>query len=59
MLIFMLCHTFATRCIQTGIDVKTVSEILGHSNINITMSFYVYSSFDFKKEQIERLCTYS
>lgn len=53
-----LRHTFATRCIQTGIDVKTVSEILGHSNINITMNFYVYSSFDFKKEQIEKLCKY-
>ena len=53
-----LRHTFATRCIQAGIDVKTVSEILGHSNIQITMNYYVYSSFDFKKQQIEKLCAY-
>ncbi len=51
-----LRHTFATRCIQAGIDVKTVSEILGHSNVQITMNFYVFSSFDFKKQQIEKIC---
>lgn len=50
-----LRHTFATRCIHTGIDVKTVSEILGHSNIQTTMNYYVYSSFEFKRKQIEKL----
>ncbi|MCY1713102.1 tyrosine-type recombinase/integrase [Caproiciproducens galactitolivorans] len=32
-----LRHTFATRCVELGIDVKTISELLGHSNVNITL----------------------
>jgi integrase len=34
--------TFATRCIEMGIDVKTISELLGHSNVNITLNRYVH-----------------
>lgn len=50
-----LRHTFATRCITAGMDPKTVSEILGHSDIKITMDYYFHSSFEFKKNQIEKL----
>lgn len=50
-----LRHTFATRCIEAGFDVKTLSEILGHSNINITMNQYVHPSLDLKRENMNRL----
>jgi len=48
-------HTFATRCIEVGMDVKSLSEILGHSNVNITLNRYVHSSFDQKREGMSRL----
>ena len=50
-----LRHTFATRCIRVGMDVKSLSEILGHSNISITLSIYVHSSYEIKKKFIDRL----
>lgn len=50
-----LRHTFATRCIMMGLDVKTLSEILGHSDIEITMEYYFHSSFEFKKMQMSKL----
>lgn len=51
----ILRHTFATRCVEAGMDVKTLSEILGHSNINITLNYYVHSSMESKKRQIDLL----
>ena len=51
-----LRHTFATRCIEAGVDVKTLSEILGHSNVSITLNTYVHPSMDNKRIQIEKLC---
>lgn len=50
-----LRHTFATRCIRVGMDVKSLSEILGHSNISVTLSIYVHSSYEIKKKFIDRL----
>ncbi len=50
-----LRHTFATRCIECGMDVKSLSEILGHSNVSITLNTYVHSSMELKKIQIEKL----
>lgn len=50
-----LRHTFATRCIEVGVDVKTLSELLGHSNVKTTLNRYVHSSFDLKKNSIDRL----
>ncbi len=50
-----LRHTFATRCITIGMDPKTLSEILGHSDLKITLDYYFHSSFEFKKHQMERL----
>ena len=43
-----LRHVFATRCLQSGMDVKTLSEILGHSRIETTLNLYVHSSFEQK-----------
>ena len=50
-----LRHTFATRCIEIGIDVKSLSEILGHSSVSITMNRYVHPSMSLKKEYMNRL----
>lgn len=50
-----LRHSFATRCVETGIDIKTLSEILGHENVNITLNRYVHSSMNLKRESMEKL----
>lgn len=50
-----LRHTFATRCIEVGVDVKTLSEILGHANVSITLNTYVHSSMELKRQQLEKL----
>ena len=53
-----LRHTFATRCIESGCDYKTVSVILGHSNVATTLNLYVHPNIDQKKRCIERLNKY-
>ena len=50
-----LRHTFATRCVENGFEIKTLSEILGHVNVNITLNRYVHSSMDLKRENMEKL----
>jgi len=50
-----LRHTFATRALECGMDVKTLSEILGHKNPNITLNRYVHSMPEHKKEMMNRL----
>lgn len=50
-----LRHTFATRCIESGVDVKSLSEILGHANVSITLNTYVHSSMELKRAQMEKL----
>lgn len=52
-----LRHTFATRCIEVGFDMKTLSEILGHSSISITMNQYVHPNLALKRENMSRLKT--
>lgn len=51
----VLRHTFATECIRCGIDVKTVSELLGHSSVKITLDRYVHPSMDDKRRQLQKL----
>ena len=48
-------HTFATRCIECGFDIKSLSEILGHASVNITMNRYVHPSMELKQENMSRL----
>lgn len=48
----ILRHTFATKCVQCQIDVKSLSEILGHSSVTITLNTYVHSSFEMKKTEM-------
>ena len=50
-----LRHTFATRCIESGCDYKTVSAILGHSDITTTLNLYVHPTQDQKKRCIEKM----
>lgn len=51
----LLRHTYATVCIESGFDAKTVSELLGHSNVNITLNRYVHSSMEMKRRCVDRL----
>lgn len=50
-----LRHSFATRCIESKCDYKTVSMILGHSTISTTMDLYVHPNKDQKKKCIEKM----
>lgn len=49
-----LRHTFATRCIEAGVDVKTLSEMLGHSDVKTTLNKYVHSSFELKQQSMQQ-----
>lgn len=50
-----LRHIFASSCIKLGFDVKALSELLGHSSVEITLNRYVHSSFEQKKEYMKRI----
>ena len=50
-----LRHSFATRCIESKCDYKTVSVLLGHSGISTTLNLYVHPNLDQKKKCIERM----
>lgn len=50
-----LRHTFATRCVEVGFDAKSLSEILGHANVNITLNRYVHPTMELKRENMSRL----
>ena len=50
-----LRHTFATRALECGMDVKTLSEILGHKNPTVTLNRYVHSLMDHKHMMMNRL----
>lgn len=51
----ILRHTFATRCVESGFDAKSLSEILGHSSVNITLNRYVHSSMEQKRKCMEQM----
>lgn len=50
-----LRHTFATRAIEHGMDVRTLSEILGHKNPTITLNLYVHSLLEHKREMMNKI----
>ena len=50
-----LRHSFATRCIESKCDYKTVSVLLGHSSISTTLNLYVHPNLDQKKKCIEHM----
>ncbi len=47
-------HTFATRALELGVDIKTLSELLGHSNVSITLNIYAHSLIEQKKKAIKK-----
>jgi DNA-binding transcriptional ArsR family regulator len=51
-----LRHTFATRCIEAGGDCKTISELLGHASVNMTLNLYVHPRMDQKRRCVEMMC---
>ena len=50
-----LRHTFATRCVESGFDPKSLSELLGHAGVGITLNRYVHASLDWKRKQMNKL----
>ena len=50
-----LRHTFATRCVEAGFELKSLSEILGHANVNITLNKYVHASVELKEKNMNLL----
>lgn len=50
-----LRHTFATRCVELGFDYKSLSEILGHATVNITLNRYVHPSMELKQKNMNML----
>lgn len=51
----ILRHTFATNCIENGMDIKVLSEILGHADVKITLNRYIHPTMDSKKKQLGML----
>lgn len=50
-----LRHTFATRCVEVGFEIKSLSEILGHTSPKFTLERYVHSSMELKRDNMEKL----
>lgn len=50
-----LRHTFATRCVEVDFEIKSLSEILGHSSPRITLERYVHSSMQLKRDNMNKL----
>lgn len=53
-----LRHTFATRCLEAGVNMKTVQIWLGHADFETTANIYSHVNLDFQKEQALRLNSY-
>lgn len=52
-----LRHTFATRCVEVDFEIKSLSEILGHSSPKITLERYVHSSMQLKRDNMNKLAS--
>ena len=48
-------HTFATRCIEVAFEIKSLSEVLGHSSTTITLNRYAHSSMQLKRDNMKKL----
>ena len=53
-----LRHTFASRAIELGFDPKSLSEILGHSSVRVTLDLYVHPSMEAKLQEMERFTSF-
>lgn len=54
----ILRHTFSTNCIEDGMDVKSLSELLGHSDVQITLNRYVHPSMETKRHHMDSLSAF-
>lgn len=52
-----LRHTFATRAVEVGFEIKSLSEVLGHSTTKITLDRYVHTSIELKRDNMNKLST--
>ena len=52
----VLRHTYASRCVERGVDVKSLSEMLGHADVRTTLQVYVHSSLEHKMRVIQSIC---
>jgi len=50
-----LRHTFATRAVESGMDIRTLSEILGHTKVALTLQLYAHSSMETKLKELEKM----
>ncbi len=53
-----LRHTFATRCVELGFDVKSLSELLGHAAVGMTLDRYVHPTMELKRSHMQRLAPF-
>ena len=54
----MLRHTFATRCLESGMNIKVISQLLGHSKIQITLDTYSHVLSQFQESEIAKATEY-
>ena len=52
----VLRHTYASRCVERGVDIKSLSEMLGHTDVRTTLQVYVHSSLEHKMRVIQSIC---
>ena len=50
-----LRHTFATRAVESGMDMRTLSEILGHTKVSLTLQLYAHSTDETKRNAMEMM----
>lgn len=50
-----LRHTFATRCIEKGVQPKTLQKMLGHSTIQVTMDLYVHVTDEYLENEVKKM----
>lgn len=51
-----LRHTYATRCMESGVDIKSLSELLGHADVRTTLQTYIHSSLAHKRQAVQSIC---
>jgi integrase len=56
--IHKLRHSFATRCVESGMKPKTLQKILGHSDVTITLNYYVHVGDDEMAREMEKFSGY-
>lgn len=50
-----LRHTFATKAVVAGVDIKSLSQLIGHSDVNFTFQTYVHPSIEARRQQLEKV----